>query len=154
MSIDPTGKLLALSRAIILNFLELVGIMSNNPEEAAEKIEDLQTLFYNAHDLINQYRPHQARESLIMMMEAQLERSKTEIAAVEDGKNKVQELLKSIQDAAQAQQELKTTASVLQAVSASTDSATNGEVQVLDQETLKRRAKQRAQWAALDEELG
>lgn len=154
MSIDPTGKLLALSRAIILNFLELVGIMSNNPEEAAEKIEDLQTLFYNAHDLINQYRPHQARESLIMMMEAQLERSKTEIAAVEDGKNKVQELLKSIQDAAQAQQELKTTASVSQAVSASTDSATNGEVQVLDQETLKRRAKQRAQWAALDEELG
>ncbi|KAG8628939.1 hypothetical protein KVT40_002804 [Elsinoe batatas] len=105
-STDPTSKLIALSRAIILNYLELVGIISNNPEESAEKIEDLQTLFYNAHDLINQYRPHQARESLILMMEEQLARAKADIQAVQDSKEKLGEALKGIRDEGSKQKKL------------------------------------------------
>ncbi|PSK54835.1 Mediator of RNA polymerase II transcription subunit 7 [Elsinoe australis] len=143
-STDPTPKLIALSRAILLNFLELVGIISNNPEEAAEKIEDLQTLFYNAHDLINQYRPHQARESLILMMEEQLERSRNEIAAVKEGREKLGDMLKSIEEVGQVQEK---------ELEASTGT-TNGERTESDTETKERRQAQKAMWDALDSELG
>lgn len=151
VSTDPTPQLLALSRAILLNFLELVGIMSNNPDDAAEKIEDLQVLFYNAHDLINQYRPHQARESLIMMMEDQLERSKAEIAAVNDGRVKLLEMLQAIQETGEQQDKILAETSA---------PATNGTTEAhaasgkSDAQTRNRKAKEDAQWEALKAEFG
>jgi len=76
-----------------LNFLELVGILSVNPEQWVPKWEDLNTLFRNAHHLINEYRPHQARETLIAMMEDQLERKKAEVEGVLKMKDKVDSVL-------------------------------------------------------------
>ncbi|GAM89760.1 hypothetical protein ANO11243_077990 [Dothideomycetidae sp. 11243] len=146
-STDPTPKLLALSRAILLNFLELVGIMSNDPESATEKIEDLQTLFYNAHDLINQYRPHQARESLIMMMEDQLDRSKTEIAAVKESRQKTLDLLKTIKEMGEGQKPATLETAV------STNGADDQSIAQANMTNTKRRAQQSALWAALDAEI-
>jgi mediator of RNA polymerase II transcription subunit 7 len=80
----------------LLNFLELVGIMSINPEQYAEKIQDLRTLFINFHHLLNEYRPHQARESLILMMEEQLERARSETAGIEGMKVKVDRILSGL----------------------------------------------------------
>jgi mediator of RNA polymerase II transcription subunit 7 len=71
--------LLKISKSLLLNFLEFVGILSIAPEQFQSKVEDLRNLFINAHHLLNLYRPHQARESLIMMMEEQLNRSREEI---------------------------------------------------------------------------
>jgi mediator of RNA polymerase II transcription subunit 7 len=82
-----------LAKSLLLNFLELMGIMSINPEQYAEKIQDLRTLFINFHHLLNEYRPHQARESLILMMEAQLARSKAETEGIEKMKAKVEGIL-------------------------------------------------------------
>jgi mediator of RNA polymerase II transcription subunit 7 len=73
-----------------------MGIMSVNPEQYAEKIQDLRTLFINFHHLLNEYRPHQARESLIMMMEDQLERSRNETAGIERMKAKVEGILSGL----------------------------------------------------------
>ena len=70
-----------------------MGIMSVNPEQYEEKIQDLRTLFINFHHLLNEYRPHQARESLILMMEAQLARSKAETNGIESMKAKVEGIL-------------------------------------------------------------
>ncbi|KAF4550059.1 Mediator of RNA polymerase II transcription subunit 7-like protein [Elsinoe fawcettii] len=150
-STDPTPKLIALSRAILLNFLELVGIISNNPEESAEKIEDLQTLFYNAHDLINQYRPHQARESLILMMEEQLARAKTEIKAVQESKEKLGETLKAIKDeGAKQKKELDGSAPGREeAMDVDRDADTK-----LDLETKKRHERFTALWDAVEAEIG
>ncbi|PNS14943.1 Mediator of RNA polymerase II transcription subunit 7 [Sphaceloma murrayae] len=142
-STDPTPKLIALSRAILLNFLELVGIIANDPEQAAEKIEDLQTLFYNAHDLINQYRPHQARESLILMMEEQVEMVRAEMKAVKDGREKVGDLLRGLREVGmQQEQEL------------GGEGAVNGGSEEVGQQTAKRRAAQRGLWDDLDREMG
>ncbi|OJJ64563.1 hypothetical protein ASPSYDRAFT_141641 [Aspergillus sydowii CBS 593.65] len=71
--------LLKISKSLLLNFLEFTGILSETPEQFEPKIEDIRNLFINAHHLLNLYRPHQARESLIMMMEEQLSRTKEEI---------------------------------------------------------------------------
>ncbi|KFY29605.1 hypothetical protein V494_08624 [Pseudogymnoascus sp. VKM F-4513 (FW-928)] len=90
---DRTLILKRISKSLLLNFLELMGIMSVNPEQYAEKIQDLRTLFINFHHLLNEYRPHQARESLILMMEAQLARSKAETDGIESMKTKVEGIL-------------------------------------------------------------
>ena len=70
------------------SFLDLVDIIINddvmrirNPESGrrAEKIDDLTLLFIHMHHLVNEFRPHQARETLRVMMEQQ-KRQRLEIA--------------------------------------------------------------------------
>lgn len=70
--------------------------MSVNPEHYVEKIQDLRTLFINFHHLLNEYRPHQARESLILMMEEQLERARSETRGIEVMKEKVEGVLRGL----------------------------------------------------------
>jgi len=84
-----------LAKSIMLNFLELLGILSINPEKA----EDLKTLFLNFHHLLNEYRPHQARESLILMMQDQLDRSRAETQGIRDMKEKVEGILEGLSQA-------------------------------------------------------
>lgn len=90
--------LLKISKSLLLNFLEFVGVLSVSPEQYQAKVEDLRNLFINAHHLLNLYRPHQARESLIMMMEEQLERSKDEIKQMDKVKADIETLLGQLED--------------------------------------------------------
>lgn len=139
---NPTPHLLTLTKAILLNFLELVGVLSVNPAHHADKIEHLQTLFYNVHDLINQFRPHQARESLILMMEEQVDKIKAEIGSVKESREKMESLLKTIQEqGAKAQADLG---------GATSSHAPSDE----DKALRKRQDMQRRQWAALEDEIG
>ncbi|OLL26200.1 Mediator of RNA polymerase II transcription subunit 7 [Neolecta irregularis DAH-3] len=69
----------SLSRQLLLNYLELVGVMGINPEKFPEKIEHLRILFINIHHLLNEYRPHQARETLALLMEDFLSKSRAQI---------------------------------------------------------------------------
>lgn len=85
--------LLKISKSLLLNFLEFVGIMSVAPEQFESKIRDMHNLFINAHHLLNLYRPHQARESLILMMEEQLDRSKEEIKQMDKVKADIESVL-------------------------------------------------------------
>ncbi|KXJ88567.1 MED7 protein-domain-containing protein [Microdochium bolleyi] len=85
-----------LAKSLLLNFLELTGVLSINPAEANDKILDLRDLFYNFHHLINEYRPHQARESLISMMQATLDRTRAETNAIRDAKEKVERVLEGL----------------------------------------------------------
>ena len=79
-----------------MNFLEFVGILSVAPEQYQAKVDDLRNLFINAHHLLNLYRPHQARESLILMMEEQLDRSREEIRQMDKVKAEVEAVLEQI----------------------------------------------------------
>jgi mediator of RNA polymerase II transcription subunit 7 len=58
---------------LLVNFLDLIDILISAPENAkrTEKIDDLTLLFVHIHHLLNEYRPHQARETLRVMMELQ-----------------------------------------------------------------------------------
>lgn len=64
----------------------------------SEKIQDLRTLFINFHHLLNEYRPHQARESLILMMQDQLERSRAETEGIMKMKGEVEGILEGLGD--------------------------------------------------------
>jgi len=95
--IDRALILKRISKSLLLNFLELIGIMAKpEPGHAEEKIQDLRTMFINFHHLLNEYRPHQARESLILMMEEQLDRSKEETEGIERIKGKVERVLEGL----------------------------------------------------------
>ncbi|PYH92484.1 mediator of RNA polymerase II transcription subunit 7 [Aspergillus ellipticus CBS 707.79] len=89
--------LLKISKSLLLNFLEFVGILSVSPEQFESKVEDLRNLFINAHHLLNLYRPHQARESLIMMMEEQLSRTRDEIQQMDKLKAEITSVLERLE---------------------------------------------------------
>ncbi|RAH43650.1 mediator complex subunit MED7 [Aspergillus brunneoviolaceus CBS 621.78] len=96
--------LLKISKSLLLNFLEFVGILSVAPEQFEAKVEDLRNLFINAHHLLNLYRPHQARESLIMMMEEQLNRTKQEVEEMDKLKAEITGVLERLEADGQAAQ--------------------------------------------------
>ncbi|XP_026468963.1 mediator of RNA polymerase II transcription subunit 7-like [Ctenocephalides felis] len=70
---DRRRELKKLNHSLLVNFLDLLDLLVLCPEspKRAEKVEDLTTLFVHIHHLINEFRPHQARETLRVMMELQ-----------------------------------------------------------------------------------
>ncbi|KAM8974537.1 mediator of RNA polymerase II transcription subunit 7 [Pelodytes ibericus] len=73
MQFDHKKELRKLNMSILINFLDLLDILIRSPGSIRreEKLEDLKLLFVHMHHLINEYRPHQARETLRVMMEVQ-----------------------------------------------------------------------------------
>lgn len=67
-----------------------------NPWRYLDKISDLETLFFNFHHLLNEYRPHQARESLILMMQEQLEKARTETEAIMRQKENLERVIEAL----------------------------------------------------------
>ena len=93
-------------------------------------------LFINAHHLINQYRPHQARETLILMMEEQVERTRAQVDRVRRMKGVIEGLLKDRGDDGPH----------------ATENLANGDGDSASKED-EWRDEQRAIWQALEAEL-
>lgn len=66
-------ELKKLNHSLLVNFLDLIDLLINSPDShrRAEKIDDLTLLFVHIHHLLNEFRPHQARETLRVMMDLQ-----------------------------------------------------------------------------------
>ncbi|ESO93992.1 hypothetical protein LOTGIDRAFT_182398 [Lottia gigantea] len=92
---DRKRELKKINHSILINFLDLLEVLIQSPESSKrqEKIEDMQILFINMHHLINEFRPHQARETLRVMMEIQ-KKKRLEIAdCFQKHLDKVKELI-------------------------------------------------------------
>lgn len=78
---DHKRELKKLNHSILANFLDLLDVLIKAPHSSkrTEKLEDLNLLFIHMHHLINEFRPHQARETLRVMMEIQ-KKKRLEIA--------------------------------------------------------------------------
>jgi mediator of RNA polymerase II transcription subunit 7 len=92
-TLDRQVYLKSLTRSIMLSFLELVGMLAENPTEAHTKQEQIKTMYLNALHLVNEYRPHQARESLILRMEDEIEKGRKEVEEVRVLRERVEALL-------------------------------------------------------------
>ncbi|KAK6201137.1 mediator of RNA polymerase II transcription subunit 7 [Scheffersomyces amazonensis] len=65
--------------SLLLNFYELIGIASIDPQQYQNKIKDISLILININHLLNTYRPHQSRESLIMLLKKQIDVKQKEI---------------------------------------------------------------------------
>lgn len=139
---SPAIHLKALLRSTLLSFFELTSLLSANPTAAFAKIEDFRILFLNMHHLINEYRPHQARETLILMMEEQIDRRRAEVEAMRQMRERVEEVLRGLGKG----EEERPSSESLDAVKL----PPNGEA-VVDIERDKRTKVQSRIWDALDE---
>ena len=73
-----------------------MGILSTNPEQYQEKLGDLRTLFINFHHLLNEYRPHQAREQVILLMSNEVSRVRSETQNILAMKERVDDLMRGL----------------------------------------------------------
>ncbi|XP_016839116.1 mediator of RNA polymerase II transcription subunit 7 [Nasonia vitripennis] len=94
---DRKRELKKLNHSLLVNFLDLIDLLVLCPDSPrrAEKVEDLSLLFIHIHHLLNEFRPHQARETLRVMMELQ-KRQRIETALrFQKHLEKVQEILQN-----------------------------------------------------------
>lgn len=89
-------ELKRLLKSVLVNFVTLVGVMSMAPEQFPAKVDDLRTLFINIHHLLNLYRPHQSRESLVLLMTEQLETKRREIADMRESNREIEQRIKKL----------------------------------------------------------
>lgn len=105
VKLNPQPYLLTLARSLLTTFLALTGALSEDPTEYSDRVADLKTIVTNMHDLINQYRPHQARETLILMLEERIEKLRGEIRAIGEAGEKMNGAFKQLQETGEAQAE-------------------------------------------------
>ncbi|RAR12356.1 mediator of rna polymerase ii transcription subunit 7 [Stemphylium lycopersici] len=137
-SLDRQNYLFRFLRSILLSYISLLGIVAANPtsEQKDQKLKDIMTMVTNMHALINEYRPHQARQTLIERMEEQVRRKREEVDGVRKMGEKVREVLGSFGSVE------------------SDDKAENGSPiaeDVVGTEQARKRDAQRATWEALED---
>ncbi|RCI16975.1 hypothetical protein L249_3078 [Ophiocordyceps polyrhachis-furcata BCC 54312] len=93
---DRALELKCMAKSLLLNFLELTGLLSRSPAHAEAKMQDLRTLFINMHHVLNEYRPHQARESAMEMMQDHLDRTRAETLAIRTQVDKTRSVLEGL----------------------------------------------------------
>lgn len=92
---DRRRELKKLNQSLLVNFLDLLDLLVHCPDSPrrAEKVEDLSLLFIHIHHLLNEFRPHQARETLRVMMELQRRERLETASRFQKHLDKVQEIL-------------------------------------------------------------
>eukprot|EP00698_Gefionella_okellyi_P016590 TRINITY_DN4756_c0_g1_i3.p1 TRINITY_DN4756_c0_g1~~TRINITY_DN4756_c0_g1_i3.p1 ORF type:complete len:192 (+),score=18.69 TRINITY_DN4756_c0_g1_i3:102-677(+) len=80
---DLTQELQNLTRALLANFLELTKVLVANPAEYDAKVRDIRDILVNIHYRVNAFRPHQARETLLCLMQDQKQRKEATIQHIE-----------------------------------------------------------------------
>lgn len=91
-------ELKKLLKSMLINFLELIKILSLNPEKFPQKVEDIRIILINMHHLLNEYRPHQSRDSLILLMEDQIQRVQEEIRNIRASNDKIRQDIANLSD--------------------------------------------------------
>ncbi|KAH6629047.1 mediator complex, subunit Med7 [Boeremia exigua] len=142
-NIDRQQYLNRFNRSILLEYLSLLGILALDPksDHKDRKMKHILTLVCNMHALINEYRPHQARETLIKIMEGQVRRKKAEIEGVKTMEEKVRGVLEGFGRVAES------------------DGEKGGDEELKDMvhkevEQDRRRDTQKGMWDAMEEILG
>ena len=97
-NVNYPSLLLKLTKSLLLNFLELITILSQNPNEAVEKLSDLNRLMVNVHAVINMWRPHQAREAVREMLEGMVLDGEEELRKADVARTQMEAFLEQVQE--------------------------------------------------------
>lgn len=70
---DHKRELKKMNHSILFNFVDLIDVLAKCPDtmKREEKCQDIHILFIQMHHLINELRPHQARETIRVTLEVQ-----------------------------------------------------------------------------------
>ncbi|KAK1293315.1 Mediator of RNA polymerase II transcription subunit 7a [Acorus calamus] len=93
-NIDFKKELRSLNRELQLHILELADVLVERPSQYARRVEDVSLIFKNLHHLLNSLRPHQARATLIHILELQIQRRKQAVEDIKRRREVAQRLLK------------------------------------------------------------
>ncbi|CAM0140139.1 Mediator of RNA polymerase II transcription subunit 7 [Umbelopsis sp. WA50703] len=99
----PTGKidrvfeLKKLLRSLMAQFLSLLDILVREPDKFGGRIEDISNILINIHHILNEYRPHQARETLRLMMETQLKKKLLATTELKRRRDEAKGILQALQ---------------------------------------------------------
>eukprot|EP00038_Savillea_parva_P011253 m.196265 g.196265 ORF g.196265 m.196265 type:complete len:184 (-) comp19728_c0_seq1:162-713(-) len=81
---DRIAELRRLNHATLAQFVSLVKDMSEvGASDPSAKLQRIELLFTNMHHLLNEFRPHQGRETLRAIMELQLKERDDMVAVLE-----------------------------------------------------------------------
>ncbi|CAH0479230.1 unnamed protein product [Peronospora belbahrii] len=92
VSVDYKAQMKKINHSLLANFVELVDILIKKPSMFNEKLDEVEQLFLNMHNLINAFRPHQARETVIQMLKTQ----------IQERRNAVRDIRRTIDESRQA----------------------------------------------------
>ncbi|XP_057498473.1 mediator of RNA polymerase II transcription subunit 7a-like isoform X2 [Actinidia eriantha] len=93
-NIDFKNELRSLNRELQLHILELTDVLIERPSQYARRVEEISLIFKNLHHLLNSLRPHQARATLIHILELQIQRRKQAVEDIKRRREEAQRLLK------------------------------------------------------------
>ncbi|KAL4182325.1 hypothetical protein AMTRI_Chr12g275410 [Amborella trichopoda] len=93
-NIDYKKELRALNRELQLHLLELADVLVERPSQYARRVEEISLIFRNLHHLLNSLRPHQARATLIHILELQIQCRKQAVEDIKRRREEAQQLLK------------------------------------------------------------
>jgi len=94
--INRIEELKKLNKSLLFKFLELLEYLIKNPSQYKSKVDDIELILVNMHHLLNSYRSHQARQTLISLMEQQIIRRKQTIQNIDEGLNQSKSILENV----------------------------------------------------------
>ncbi|ORX53434.1 MED7-domain-containing protein [Piromyces finnis] len=85
-----------LNHSLLFNYVELLKTLSHTPEDYAKNVDNIRLILINMHHLLNSCRTHQARDTIKLMLEQQINRRMNSITEINKCKEKVDSICNSI----------------------------------------------------------
>jgi DNA repair exonuclease SbcCD ATPase subunit len=95
---DTVSVLKKLNMSLLFEFLDLLKVLTAEPSRWEEKVESLKKSLFEMHHILNSFRPHEARESVIALLQRQVERRKATLAEVEGRIQQADNILAAARD--------------------------------------------------------
>lgn len=139
--------LLSLNDRLLQLYLRYVQILGTNPSGRlwVPQWQEIRKTFEEMHTIINEYRPHQARETLILMMEDQIKQFQEETERLKASVAKAKQAMESLSNG---------TEDNVAKATINENHGTNGETQSTEQSSRKHPTAKHDMWQVIENAVG
>jgi mediator of RNA polymerase II transcription subunit 7 len=85
-----------LNHSLLFNYIELLKTLSKTPEDYVKNVDNIRLLLINMHHILNGCRIYQARDTIKLMIEQQINRRMKSITEINQCKEKVENICSNI----------------------------------------------------------